>query len=57
MLALTSGGLFLLTLPCTTFIAEHESLGGYWVWAGIITAVLATFAMHWEPRDDGCRVY
>ena len=35
-----SAALFLLTLPFTAAIAEHESLGMSWIFTGFVTAIL-----------------
>ena len=36
-----SSGLFLLNLPLWSVLASHESLGGAWILAGVLTSVAA----------------
>jgi hypothetical protein len=36
-----SSGLFLLNLPLWSVLASHESLGGFWMLAGVLTSVTA----------------
>jgi hypothetical protein len=51
IMALMSSSLLLSTLPCTRIIAEHETLGAFWIYSGLGTAVLgAVFSIAGSPR-------
>ena len=51
IMVLISSSLFLLTLPGTSLIAEHEALGAAWIITGIVAAIAgALCSMAGLPR-------